>query len=49
MVSSWILCTWNAGIPWIIELPLRFSVAKAGAGDKTEISGEELEIICTKY
>ena len=33
-VSIWILRTWNAEILCIIELPVGFSVAKAGAGDK---------------
>jgi hypothetical protein len=33
-VSTWILRTGNAEILCIIELPVGFSVAKAGAGDK---------------
>ena len=32
--SRWIPCTWNGEIPLILELPLGFSVAKAGAGAK---------------
>jgi hypothetical protein len=33
----WILYTWDAEIPCIIELPLGLSVAKAGAGAKNGI------------
>src|SRR5271155_4589782 len=33
-VSRWTSCTWNGESPLTFELPMGFSVAKAGAGAK---------------
>jgi hypothetical protein len=47
-VRRWIRWTWNAEILWIIELPVGFSVAKAGAGAKNGIFGEICKVFSTK-
>ena len=44
----WILWTWNDEIQWIIELPVGFSVANAGAGAKNGIFGESYKVLCSK-
>jgi hypothetical protein len=43
-----ILLAWNTEIPWIIEVPVGFSVANAGAGAKNWIFGQRCKVLSTK-
>jgi hypothetical protein len=47
-VSTWILQTWNAEIPCIIELPVEFSVANVGAGAQNGYFGQRCKVFSTK-
>jgi ribose/xylose/arabinose/galactoside ABC-type transport system permease subunit len=47
-VCIWILQTWNTEIPWIIELPVVFSVAKAVAGAKNGICVQRCKVLSIK-
>ena len=38
----------NAEIPWRIELPVGFSVVKAGGGAKNGIFGQRCKVVSTK-
>jgi hypothetical protein len=47
-VCRLILLAWNAEIPCIIEVPVGFSVANAGAGAKNGIFGQRCKVLSTK-
>jgi hypothetical protein len=48
MVCKYILQAWNTDIPLIVELPVGFLVANAGASDKNRVSGHRCSVLSTK-